>query len=283
MHTLCPASSELLNAAAVRADPRLNDAAGRADSRLNDAAGRADSRLNDAAVRADSRPNDAAVRADSRPNDAAGRADSRPNAAAGRADSRPNDAAGRADGRTGPWCSSRGLVWAALSTGDPLQRRYLHTLRQGSIATAVFTHATAGIDCNSVIHTRYNRGPLQQHYLHTLRQECAATAVFRPTHVTTRVNCKNKTTVFTPVTSRVTVEISEDITLRLGKLWVLRLLRLSIVLTQMVSPVVWMKVVVFRSSSMLPHNCSCSVAPWDHCCVLAFLKRRQNCRMCSGD
>ena len=129
-----------------------------------------------------------------------------------------------------------------------------------------------GILCNIGIYTRYDRDPLQQRYLHTLQQG-----------LTARVNCKNKTTVFTPVTSRVTVEISEDITLRLGKLWVLRLLRLSIVLTQMVTPVVWMKVVVFRSYSMLPHNCSCSVAPWDHCCVLAFLKRRQNCRLCSGD
>ena len=164
---------------------------------------------------------------------------------------------------------------------DPLQQRYLHTLQQGSTAPAVFAHITAGINCNSGIYTRYKRGPLQQRYLHTLRQESSATTVFRPTHVTTRVNCKK--TVFTPVTRRVTVEISEDITLRIGKLWVLRVLRLSIVLTQMVSPVVWMKVVVFRSSSMLPHNCSCSVAPWDHCCVLAFLKRRQNCRMCSGD
>ena len=133
-------------------------------------------------------------------------------------------------------------------------------VNKGSSATSVFTHVTTGIHCNSGIYTRYSRDPLQQHYLHTLQQGSIATAVFRPTHVTTRVNCKEKT-VFTPVTRRVTVEISEDITLRLGKLWVLRLLRLSIVLTQMVSPVVWMKVVVFRSSSMLPHNCSCSVAP----------------------
>ena len=28
---------------------------------------------------------------------------------------------------------------------------------------------------------------------------------------------------------------------------------------QMVSPVVWMKVVVFGRSSMLPHTCSCSI------------------------
>ena len=62
---------------------------------------------------ADPRLNAAAGRADSRPNAAAGRADSRPNAAAGRADSRPD-----AVGRTGPWCSSRGLVWAALSARD---------------------------------------------------------------------------------------------------------------------------------------------------------------------
>ena len=106
------------------AHPRLNAAAGRADSRLNAAAGRADSRLN---------------------------------AAAGRADSRLNAAAGRAAGRTGPWCSSGGLVWAALSTRDPLQHRYLHTLRQGSTATAVLTHVTTGVHCTSSICTHYSR------------------------------------------------------------------------------------------------------------------------------
>ena len=180
-------------------------------------------------------------------------------------------------------------------------------VNQGSTATSVFTHVTTGIHCNSGIYTRYNRGPLHQQYLHTLQQGLTATAVF--THITKGVHCNSTVytnydrnplqqrylglhtsrqgstakKLFTPVTRRITVEISEDITLRIGKLWVLCLLRLSIVLTQMVTPVVWMKVVVFRSYSMLPHNCSCSVAPWDHCCVLAFLKRRQNCRMCSGD
>ena len=118
--------------------------------------------------------------ADPRLNAAAGRADSRLNAAAGRADSRLNAAAGRAVGRTGPWCSSRGLVWAALSTRDPLQHRYLHTLRQGSTATSVFTHVTTGIDCNSSIYTRYNRGPLQQRYLglHTSRQGSTAKKLY---------------------------------------------------------------------------------------------------------
>ena len=32
-----------------------------------------------------------------------------------------------------------------------------------------------------------------------------------------------------------------------------------------------------------PHSCSCSVAPWGHCYLLASLKRGQNCSMCSGD
>ena len=53
-------------------------------------------------------------------------------------------------------------------------------------------------------------------------------------------------------------------------------------LSQLISPVVWMKVVVFRSSRLL-HSCSCSVAPWGHCCLLDSLKRGQNCRTCSGD
>ena len=103
-------------------------------------------------------------------------ADPRLNAAAGRADSRLNAAAGRAVGQTGPWCFSRGLVWAALSTRDPLQHRYLHTLRQGSTATSVFTHVTTGIDCNSTIYTRYDRNPLQQRYLglHMSRQGSTA-------------------------------------------------------------------------------------------------------------
>ena len=35
----------------------------------------------------------------------------------------------------------------------------------------------------------------------------------------------------------------------------------------------WMKAVVFRRSSTLPHSCSCCVAPWDHCSVLASLKK----------
>ena len=52
---------------------------------------------------------------------------------------------------------------------------------------------------------------------------------------------------------------------------------------QTVSPVVWMKVLGFTRSSMLPHSCACSVAPWGHCCLLTSLKRGQNCRMCSGD
>ena len=34
---------------------------------------------------------------------------------------------------------------------------------------------------------------------------------------------------------------------------------------------------------MLPHSCSCSVAPWGHCWLLASLRTGQNCRMCSGD
>ena len=142
----------------------------------------------------------------------------------------------------------------------PLQQRYLHTLRQGSTATVLFTHVTTGIHCNSGIHTRYERDPLQQQYLGLHRSQQGATAK----------------TVFTPVTtSRVAVGVSEGIILGIGKLWILlRLLRLSIVLTQMVIPVVWMKVVVFRRLPVLPHICSCSVAPWGHCCVLASLKKR---------
>ena len=34
-----------------------------------------------------------------------------------------------------------------------------------------------------------------------------------------------------------------------------------------------MKTMVFRRSSMLPHSCSCSVAPLGHYCDLASLKR----------
>ena len=58
-------------------------------------------------------------------------------------------------------------------------------------------------------------------------------------------------------------------------------LRTSMVLPRnfMVSAVIRMKVVVvLRRSSMLPRSCSCGVAPWRHCCVLASLKRGQNCR-----
>ena len=33
----------------------------------------------------------------------------------------------------------------------------------------------------------------------------------------------------------------------------------------------------------MSHRCSCSVAPWGHCCLLASPKRGQNCRTCSGD
>ena len=32
-----------------------------------------------------------------------------------------------------------------------------------------------------------------------------------------------------------------------------------------------------------PHSCSCKVVTWGHSCLLAFLKREQNCRKCSGD
>ena len=49
----------------------------------------------------------------------------------------------------------------------------------------------------------------------------------------------------------------------------------------MVSLVVWLKVVVFRSS-ILSHSCSCRVALWGRCCLLASLKRGQNCRTCSA-
>ena len=38
----------------------------------------------------------------------------------------------------------------------------------------------------------------------------------------------------------------------------------NVIPSQMVSPVVWMKAVVFRRFSMLPHSCSCSFAPWGH-------------------
>ena len=34
---------------------------------------------------------------------------------------------------------------------------------------------------------------------------------------------------------------------------------------------------------MFLQSCSCSVAPWGHCCVLASPKKRQNCRTCSRD
>ena len=62
------------------------------------------------------------------------------------------------------------------------------------------------------------------------------------------------------------------------------LLRSSMVLPQMVSPVVCMKVVTLRKSFLSPHSCSCSVAEWGHCCVLTSLKRGMICgRTCSGD
>ena len=32
-----------------------------------------------------------------------------------------------------------------------------------------------------------------------------------------------------------------------------------------------------------PHSCSCNVVTWGHRCLLASLKREQNCRKCSGD
>ena len=51
--------------------------------------------------------------------------------------------------------------------------------------------------------------------------------------------------------------------------------------------------VVLRKSSLLPHGCSCSVAPWGQCCHLVSLQgvcvggggggRGQNCRTCPGD
>ena len=50
-----------------------------------------------------------------------------------------------------------------------------------------------------------------------------------------------------------------------------------------VRPVVWMMAEVFRRSSLLPRSCSCSVASWGPCCLLASLKRRQNCGTCPGD
>ena len=40
----------------------------------------------------------------------------------------------------------------------------------------------------------------------------------------------------------------------------------------MFSPVVWMKVLVFKGSSVLPHSRSCSVAPWGYGCILASPK-----------
>ena len=33
----------------------------------------------------------------------------------------------------------------------------------------------------------------------------------------------------------------------------------------------WLKAVVFRKPSMLPHCCSCSVAPWGQCCIFYFV------------
>ena len=45
----------------------------------------------------------------------------------------------------------------------------------------------------------------------------------------------------------------------------------SNVLPQMVSQGVWRKAVVFRRCSVLSRSCSCSVAPWGHCCLLASL------------
>ena len=56
----------------------------------------------------------------------------------------------------------------------------------------------------------------------------------------------------------------------------------SMVLLPMASLMVWRKVVAFRSSKLLL-NCSWSIAPWGHCCVLASLKREQNCRTCFRD
>ena len=56
----------------------------------------------------------------------------------------------------------------------------------------------------------------------------------------------------------------------------------SVILYRMISPMVWMTVVVFRRSSMLPYRCSCYIAPRGHCCFLASLNRRQNCRSAPG-
>ena len=54
-------------------------------------------------------------------------------------------------------------------------------------------------------------------------------------------------------------------------------------LHQKVSPVIWMKAMVFIRSSRLPYNHSFSIFPWGHYFILAFPKRGQNCRTCSGN